>query len=639
MHDLPSLGFGLVLMLVGCATGPGEGRGLSAGPDDFEGIEEASAGLTDLSDRCAFADQVLTIDLEADEIALIGVDANGIVIINGFACPVSGDATIASVKRTEIVGDTGDETVILDHIGGTFSPGLVGSSFMGGGIAVDLGADASGADKLAIRGSAAADAYGFGSVGVSWNSDSYTDVTVAGAELFTITMGGGGDTFSGMGNPAAGAGFEAALTVYGGSGDDTLWGGEQADTLYGGDGDDTLHGGAAADILYGGDGDDRFDCGSAAAPDLEGDVMHGDVGFDTADYSHRTEDLNVTIGAGDEDVDWQADGDFDNEPNDGEDGENDNVTATVERVLGGSGADDLTGSAGADTLSGGGGDDTLLGGDGADTLNGGDGGDVLAGGWGADTLNGDSGEDRFDAGEDYQADVMNGGDGVDHADYFARWGQVTVTIDSTADDGGPNERDRVSLDVENVTGPEQFAGNLVGSAQDNVLIGGDNLDIISGGGGDDTIIGGDAHDELDGGAGNDTFYESTTSLLTAQVDENGNDVIIGGSGVDLVDYSNRTTAMELVMDGMTPSGEDNAEADIIGADVENLQGSATGANTITGNALDNVLTGGADGDSIFGGDGDDVIDGLGGLDDIYCEAGDGDVSLDHSIGASSGCEL
>ena len=57
--------------------------------------------------------------------------------------------------------------------------------------------------------------------------------------------------------------------------------------------------------------------------------------------------------------------------NDGEKGEGDNVTKTVEIVFGGSGADKLTAGVKAAVLHGGSGNDTLTGGKGADYLDGG----------------------------------------------------------------------------------------------------------------------------------------------------------------------------------------------------------------------------------------------------------------------------
>jgi hypothetical protein len=133
-----------------------------------------------------------------------------------------------------------------------------------------------------------------------------------------------------------------------GSGNDVLKGGSSSDWLFGNTGDDTLDGGLGADLLSGGDGNDL------------------------ADYSGRTNAVTISL---------------DGQPGDGETGENDNVSSSIENVTTGSGNDTVTGSALANTLSGGpgndgisgaGGDDTLDGGLGQDSVDGGDGNDRLA---------------------------------------------------------------------------------------------------------------------------------------------------------------------------------------------------------------------------------------------------------------------
>ena len=63
-------------------------------------------------------------------------------------------------------------------------------------------------------------------------------------------------------------------TVYGGAGDDSLFGDGASDQLHGGDGDDSLRGGIAGDTLIGGDGDDRL------RGDAAGDRLYGDEGED-----------------------------------------------------------------------------------------------------------------------------------------------------------------------------------------------------------------------------------------------------------------------------------------------------------------------------------------------------------------------
>jgi hypothetical protein len=117
-------------------------------------------------------------------------------------------------------------------------------------------------------------------------------------------------------------------------------------------------------------------------------MIAGGDGHDRADYSARTAPLVVAL---------------DGVAGDGEAGENDNLTFSIEEVTGGAAGDRLTGGGGANVLSGGGGSDTLSGGAGDDLLDGGSGRDLLDGGADADVLrsaDGEADEDRCGTGAD-----------------------------------------------------------------------------------------------------------------------------------------------------------------------------------------------------------------------------------------------
>ena len=68
--------------------------------------------------------------------------------------------------------------------------------------------------------------------------------------------------------------FAAAVTMYGGNGQDRLVGGEGLDTLYGCNGQDRLDGAAGADMLYGGNGIDDLEGGDGV------DHLYGGNGRD-----------------------------------------------------------------------------------------------------------------------------------------------------------------------------------------------------------------------------------------------------------------------------------------------------------------------------------------------------------------------
>ena len=83
---------------------------------------------------------------------------------------------------------------------------------------------------------------------------------------------------------------------------------------------------------------------------------------------------------------------------------------------------------------------------------------------------------------------------------------------------------------------------IVGTEGDDVLRGGNGVDVIMGLGGNDTITGGNGDDVICGGAGNDTIAGGNGDdvLLGGAGDdtlrgENGSDTLIGGAGTDVLD--------------------------------------------------------------------------------------------------------
>jgi Ca2+-binding RTX toxin-like protein len=142
-------------------------------------------------------------------------------------------------------------------------------------------------------------------------------------------------------------------TIVGTPGDDPVDGTSGNDVIAGLGGADTIDGKGGNDFICGGGDDDTFLQGPA--PD-GADVLTGEAGDDTVDYSARAGDVNVKL---------------DGKAKDGEKKEGDNVQ--VENVAGGSGDDKLTGDDAPNVLTGNAGKDKLYGMGEADTLNGSDG--------------------------------------------------------------------------------------------------------------------------------------------------------------------------------------------------------------------------------------------------------------------------
>ena len=250
--------------------------------------------------------------------------------------------------------------------------------------------------------------------------------------------------------------------LFGGSGDDRLFGTNSGGEVWGRAGHDVLFGGDNDDRLEGEDGNDRLEGG------YRGDLMSGGNGIDTVDFGwHWYIDSGGTgdvVGAsstpngiaddGNPGVDQGASGD-------------DNVGADIENVLGSGGPDYIEGTAAINRLSGAGHNDRLLGMGSNDILDGDSGDDRLEGGAENDVLRGGDQTDRLFGGND--DDTLDGGAGPDFLDgqadddtitYAARAGRVAVTLDELRNDGAdPNgngtstlaEEGDIDRDVESIT--------------------------------------------------------------------------------------------------------------------------------------------------------------------------------------------
>jgi Ca2+-binding RTX toxin-like protein len=228
----------------------------------------------------------------------------------------------------------------------------------------------------------------------------------------------------------------------------------------------------------------------------------------------------------------------------------------------------------------------------AEVIKGGAGDDFLMGGIaGSVTLNGGLGNDTFCQGDDtYKngTDTLVGGGGTDTVDYSKRTHSLTVVMDNKTLSGDPTgnvhgEADVIGIDVANMK-LGSGGGTYTGNALNNMF--------FAGTGGSSTV---------NGLAGDDTLSEALDA------NNGATEIFHGGAGTDTADYSGRTAALTVTMDGHTGSGDlAGTERDMIDVDVENLYG-GTGADALVGNVLDNDIEGNGGGDIISGMAGNDTL--------------------------------
>jgi len=548
-------------------------------------------------------------------------------------------------------GSANNDTLTGDAANDTFD-GAAGDDSLNGGDGNDVLDGGAGNDV--VDGGAGIDTASYASAGAAVT----VNLRVAGQQN---TGGGGRDTLISIQN-LIGSAYNDTLTgdagdnvIDGGAGDDRMLGGSGNDSLQGSAGndimrgeadDDTLDGGDNDDVLIGGDGNDSL-LGSGGS-----DTLIGEAGNDTLDGGAgndclygRDDDDSLKGAAGDDTLLGEAG----NDTLDGGDG-NDTasyasagaavtVSLAFYQSTGGAGIDtlirieNLTGSAYDDTLSGHDGNNVIDGGAGIDTASyasagaavtvslaltgaqntGGAGSDTLIsienliGSWYNDTLSGNAGDNVIEGGNG--ADFLDGGAGIDTASYASAYRAVSVSL-ALADQQNTGGTGYDTLrNIENLTG-SRYDDTLSGNAGDNVIDGGAGNDVLDGEAGVDTATYASAGAAVTvdlalagaqntGGAGSDTL-KAIENLTGSRYDDTlsgnaGDNVIDGGAGVDTVSYA---SAGPVTVD-LALAGSQNtggAGSDTLTA-IENLTGSAYD-DTLSGNAGDNVIDGGAGSDTV-----------------------------------------
>ena len=544
-----------------------------------------------------------------------------------------------------------------------------------------------------------------------------SDTIVGGTGDNAIRSGSGDDTiFAGQkfgyaspndtGAPGDGSNFvdsgTGKDTVLGGSGDDRLVGhslgvrpdlaaptgpalAAQADTIYGGSGNDVLTGGDGADTIYGGPGDDYLSGGPATIGDTTGADSHGPTRPVTVQPDGKPVSAKLLVGGSGSDHVYGGNGgdmiygdlvvDTCAAPSSGPDSTapaetppppsdpagttyndyivaatganvvsagpgNDWISATggADLLCGGAGNDQINGGAGNVTAWGGSGDDSIMGGSGDDHLYGNEGNDFIVGGTGNDYIEGNNGSDQIigGSGNDHiiggtsalgqndQGDVIYGGTGTDviigDNGTIAADGTVTV-FDLTSDPitTGYGGNDRIYAGA----GDDRAFGGI---GNDQIYSGSAGGDHLEGGPGNDTVIGTGGQNDIIGGSSPLATGGSYVPGLpdggnTLDGRADGQDTIVGNNG------SITRTTKPIATDFHTPSADGGIERHVQLLDLTSANGGIVSglADTIYGGQLSSELYGGPADDHITGGPGDDYIEGGPGADTLRGGGGDDDL--------------
>jgi Ca2+-binding RTX toxin-like protein len=631
-------------------------------------------------DTADYSDKTQKVEVALNGATAVAVKVNGVV-----------EDTISNIEN--IFGGSAGDSLIGDSLANTLVGGGGDDTFRGGGGADRIEGGDGAHDTADYSDKAQSVDVTLGD-GLSGSTGSFVRVNGANedfvARVENIIGGLAGDRLTGDSN---------ANSFVGGGGNDTLSGAGGSDTLDGGVGIDTaqysnefgievaLNGtaavtvkvnGTAEDTIKGveninsgkgndrliGDGNDNNFSTSAGDDFLRGglghDTLDGGTGSDTADYSDKTKKVQVIL-KGDAPATVEVNGAFEDS------------LRSIENVTGGSVGDKLVGDLNANSFRGLGGKDTINGGSGLDhadysektkkvevTLKGSTNTAVkvngvnedtlknvesITGGKAGDKLTGDGRDNSFKgmAGKD----TVDGGAGFDTADFSDKTKKVALTLNgATAVNVKVNGDNEDSIkSVENVVGGS--AGDkLIGDSNANTFKGLGGVDTINGGAGVDTAdlsdkaatvevalngstavgvkIGGVAEDSIKnvenligGRAGDRLTGDSKANVFKGL---GGQDTIDGGAGADTADYSDKSGAIKVALNGaaqVTVTGDGdfirNIEHVIGGSGNDEIVGDGL-ANRFEGGGGDDTFKGGSGKDTLIGGTGNDLLAGGDGAD-------------------------
>lgn len=430
----------------------------------------------------------------------------------------------------------------------------------------------------------------------------------------TLTGGNGSDTYllDAVGDvvvEAAGLAGDKDLVLFAGTGTYTLTANVENGTLSGTG--TNLTGNTVANVLTGNALSNLLDGGSGA------DTLAGGLGNDTYVVDNINDQVTEGLNGGNDLVRSGAGGNY-------------VLGANVERLelltaagnvngVGNALDNSMTGNTGNNLLDGAGGSDLLVGGAGNDTLVGGTGNDSMDGGTGVDSMVGGAGNDTYTMDSAGDVVIELAGQGIDELD-----SRVDIDLTSRAGFAGIDyvvlAADPTTPTVDN---PAVTATTIVGNALDNILVGNNKANTISGGAGNDLLWSdaplqllsqaGDATaDTLNGGLGNDRYVVSNDSDVIIEAANQGLDIAFARTANFTLGDNVEYLEMQFELSGGVTTGTGNALANIIAG--------SRFDNAISGLLGNDQLLGGGGNDSLDGGSGNDTLDGGAGNDTFVVDS-------------------